>query len=256
MVPRMLPVAIVTGAGSGIGRELAVELSRRNYRVVLAGRRRDALEQTLGMLEGPGLVSPTDVRDPEQCQKLVDRAVGEFSRVDALINNAGYAPCVPITQHTPDLIQEVFAVNALGPAYLTVAAWKVFEKQFGEDEVLPGRGRPCVLNVSSMSTVDPFPGLFAYAAAKGALNVMVKSLANEGRDIGVRAFALCLGSVETAMLRGIVGEDLLPKDRTIHPAEAAAFLADHVTGQHDEHAGKVIIVPSPGAGKGWADEAG
>jgi NAD(P)-dependent dehydrogenase (short-subunit alcohol dehydrogenase family) len=252
----MLPVAIVTGAGSGIGRELAVELSRRNYRLVLAGRRRDALQQTFAMLETPGLVVPTDVRDPEQCQSLVDAAVQEYSRVDALINNAGYAPCVPITQHTPDLIQEVFAVNALGPAYLTVAAWKVFEKQFGDDEVLPGRNRPCILNVSSMSTVDPFPGLFAYAASKGALNVMIKSCGNEGRDLGVRCFAICLGSVETAMLRGIVGEDLLPKDRTIHPAEAAAFLAAHVTGQHDEHSGKVIIVPSPSAGKGWADEAG
>lgn len=252
----MLPVAIITGAGSGIGRELALELSHRNYRVVLAGRRKEPLLETQNMLVGPALVVPTDVRDPDACQRLVDRAVEEFSRVDALINNAGYAPCLPLAQHTPELIQDVFAVNALGPAYLTVAVWKVFERQFGEDEVLPGRNRPCIVNISSMSTVDPFPGLFAYAASKGAANVMIRSCGNEGRDLGVRCFALALGSVETAMLRGIVSEDLLPKDRTIPPAEAAAFIAEHVLGQHDEHSGKVIIVPSPSAGKGWTDEAG
>jgi NAD(P)-dependent dehydrogenase (short-subunit alcohol dehydrogenase family) len=256
MLGGMLPVAIVTGAGSGIGREIAVELSERTYRVVLAGRREAALLETQSMLRGESLVVPTDVRDPGACQALVERAMEAFSRVDVLVNNAGYAPCLPLAQHTPELIQDVFAVNALGPAYLIVAVWKVFEKQFSDDEVLPGRNRPCILNVSSMSTVDPFPGLFAYAAAKGALNVMVRSCANEGRDLGVRCFAIALGSVETAMLRGIVGEDLLPRERTIPPAEAAAFLVEHILGQHDEHSGKVIIVPSPSAGQGWTDEAG
>jgi NAD(P)-dependent dehydrogenase (short-subunit alcohol dehydrogenase family) len=252
----MDPVAIITGAGSGIGRELAIELSERSYRIVLAGRREGPLQETKGMLAAPSLVVPCDVRDAKQCAELVEAAVSEFGRLDVLVNNAGFAPCVPLGQHTPELIRDTFAVNALGPAYLIVAAWKVFEKQFGEDEVLPGRNRPCVLNVSTLATVDPFPGLFAYAAAKGAQNVMVKSLANEGRDIGIRCFAVALGSVETAMLRGIVSEDILPKDRTIPPGSAAGLLSEYVLGQHDEDSGKVIIVPSPAAGKGWADEAG
>ena len=252
----MDPVAIITGAGSGIGRELAIELAERNYRLVLAGRREEPLMETREMLRAPCVTFPCNVRDPDACAGLVHKAVTEFGRLDVLVNNAGYAPCVPLGQHTPGLIREVFEVNALGPAYLIVAAWKVFEKQFGEDEVLPGRSRPCILNVSTMATVDPFPGLFAYAAAKGALNVMVKSCGNEGRDLGVRCFAVALGSVETAMLRGIVSEDLLPKERTIPPQAAAGLLAEYVLGQHDEDAGKVIIVPSPAAGKGWADEAG
>jgi NAD(P)-dependent dehydrogenase (short-subunit alcohol dehydrogenase family) len=252
----MDPVAIITGAGTGIGRELAMELSERNYRTVLAGRREEPLLQTKEMLRAPSLVVPCDIRDADACAALVQRTIDEFGRLDVLVNNAGYAPCVPLSQHTPELIREVFEVNALGPAYLIVAAWKVFEKQFGEDEVLPGRNRPCILNVSTMSTVDPFPGLFAYAAAKGALNVMVKSCANEGKDLGVRCFAVALGSVETAMLRVIVSEDLLPRERTIPPQAAAGLLAEYVLGQHDEDSGKVIIVPSPAAGKGWADEAG
>lgn len=252
----MDPVAIITGAGSGIGRELAMELAERNYRTVLAGRRLDPLMQTREMLRAPCIAVPCDVRDPAACEALVGRAVSEFGRLDVLVNNAGFAPCVPLSQHTPQLIREVFEVNAIGPAYLIVAAWKVFEKQFGEDEVLPGRNRPCILNVSTMSTVDPFPGLFAYAAAKGSLNVMVKSCANEGRDIGIRCFSVALGSVETPMLRAIVSEDLLPKERTIPPQAAAGLLAEYILGQHDEDSGKVVIVPSPTAGKGWTDEAG
>jgi NAD(P)-dependent dehydrogenase (short-subunit alcohol dehydrogenase family) len=252
----MDPVAIITGAGSGIGRELAIELAERSYRLVLAGRREEPLMETREMLRSPCAVFPCNVRDPDACAGLVDKAVQEFGRLDVLVNNAGYAPCIPIGQTPAGLIREVFEVNAMGPAYLIVAAWKVFERQFGEDEVLPGRNRPCILNVSTMATVDPFPGLFAYAAAKGALNVMVKSCANEGRDIGVRCFAVALGSVETAMLRGIVSEDLLPKERTIPPQAAAGLLTEYILGQHDEDSGKVIIVPSPAAGKGWADEAG
>jgi NAD(P)-dependent dehydrogenase (short-subunit alcohol dehydrogenase family) len=253
----MDPVAIITGAGSGIGRELAIELSERGYRTVLAGRREEPLMETREMLRGPSIPVPCNVRDPDACSALVERTIQEFGRLDVLVNNAGYAPCVPLSQYTPGLIREVFEVNALGPAYLIVEAWRVFERQFkNDDEVLPGRNRPCILNVSTLATVDPFPGLFAYAAAKGALNVMVKSCTNEGKDLGVRCFAVALGSVETAMLRGIVSEDLLPKERTIPPQAAAGLLAEYVLGQHDEDSGKVIIVPSPAAGKGWADEAG
>jgi NAD(P)-dependent dehydrogenase (short-subunit alcohol dehydrogenase family) len=250
------PVAIITGAGSGIGRALAYELAEREYRIVLAGRREEPLRETEHMLRTPTLVIPTDIRKPEECQALIDRTVEEFGRIDALINNAGDAPCMPISQHTPEIIRKTFEVNAIGPACLIVAAWKVFERQFGDDEVLPGRNRPCVVNISTMATVDPFPGLFAYAASKGSLNVMVKSCHNEGRDLGIRCFALALGSVETTMLRSIVSEDILPRERTVLPEEAAGLIAEYVLGQHDEDSGKLIIVPGPKAGKGWKDEVG
>src|SRR5437660_1611794 len=96
------PVAIITGAGSGIGRALAVELAERNYRLVLAGRREEPLHETENMLRTPALVIPCDVRDPEACAALVEKTATDFGRIDALINNAGYAPCTPISQHTPE----------------------------------------------------------------------------------------------------------------------------------------------------------
>ena len=151
------PVALLTGAGTGIGREAAQELSSRGWRLLLAGRREAPLLETGGMLSGPWHAVPTDVRSAEQCQAAVDAAARHFGRLDALINNAGFAPSQPVPKHTPDLIDEVFAINAQGPAYLMTAAWRLFERQNAEDHAKglePRGGR--IVNISSMASVDPF----------------------------------------------------------------------------------------------------
>ncbi|QOI98968.1 MAG: SDR family oxidoreductase [Phycisphaeraceae bacterium] len=240
------PVALITGAGSGIGRALAHRFSHLGYRTVLAGRREPPLHETADALPLPSIVAPADLTSPNACQSVVDLAVEHFGRLDALVNNAGWAPCTPIDLTTPSLLHDAFDINALAPGYLTLAAWKVFLKQNAADHAAgkPPRGGTLIY-ISSMATLDPFPGLFAYAAAKASLNLMARAAHNEGKDHGIRAFSFAPGAVETDMLRGIVSADLLPADRTLKPDDVAQLVVQCLTPQLDEQRGQTILIPSP-----------
>jgi len=229
------PVAVVTGAGSGIGRATAVMLSERGYRLVLAGRRTSKLEETGAACRGEWLAVSTDVAEPADCRHLVEMATGRMGRLDALINNAGLAPLLPIEQTDPETLRRVYAVNALGPACTIVAAWPVFRRQ----------GAGCVVNVSTIGTSDPFPGFFAYAAAKAATEVMVKSCAKEGASVGVRAFGVAPGAVETEMLRAILPPDAVPPDKTLAPEDVARVIAQCIAGEREEPSGTTIPIPNP-----------
>lgn len=248
--PKAEPVVVVTGAGSGIGRAIALDLARRGCRLVLSGRRRGALEETAAMLTSPWTIATGDIADPETSERLIDAAVETFGRLDVVVSNAGLAPCTPIEKHTPAMIREVFEVNALGPAYLMVAAWKQFQAQNALDHAA-GRSQEeslrggCLVLVSSMATIDPFPGLFAYAAAKSSLNSMARSARAEAKDLGIRCFVVAPGAVETSMLRAIVDTDLLPPERTLAPEAIATVVAECIAGLRDEQAWETITVPSP-----------
>ena len=125
------PVAIVTGAGSGIGRAVALAMAREGYRVVLAGRRRETLERTAS--ETPGsqtLVVPADVTDPQAVARLFDETVASFGRLDVLFNNAGVsAPAVPLEDLTPDQWRSVVDINLSGAFYCVQQAFRVMKQQ-------------------------------------------------------------------------------------------------------------------------------
>lgn len=229
------PVAIVTGAGSGIGRATAVMLSARGWRLVLAGRREERLTETAQLLSGPAVVVVADVGDLAEAAGIVDAAVERFGQVDALVNNAGWAPLASIEQTGGEMLEEVFAVNALGPAAAISRAWPVFQRQKSG----------CVVNVSTMGTADPFPGFFAYAAAKTAVESMVRSCAVEGKKIGVRAFAVAPGAVETEILRSNFSEKVLPSRKCLKAEDVAAVIVTCVCGGRDGDNAKVIYLPSP-----------
>ncbi len=231
-------VAIVTGAGSGIGRATAIGLGAVGYRLVLVGRRRDRLEETAGLLQaGTSLIVAEDVADWNAAAAVVRAAMDQFGRIDAVVNNAGLAPAALIGQTSEAMARDVLAVNTLGPMAMIEAVWPVFERQ----------REGCVVNISSMATIDPFPSLFAYAAAKGAVNVMAKSIANQAKArglSGVRAYAVAPGAVETEMLRSIVSEEMLPKSQTLTPEAVAAVVVECVTGRTGAASGETIPVPS------------
>jgi len=205
---------------------------------VLAARTPDRLDgATASVTQTNGTQAigvPTHVDDPHEAVRLVDRAVDHFGRLDAVVNAAGHAPLAPIDRTTPEMLDKAFRVNALGSGYVIARAWPIFLRQ--------GHGR--IVNISSMATQDPFPGFFAYAAAKAAVNLMARSCAIEGRDHGIKAFAIAPGAVETPMLRALFDEQQIPTDSTLSPEEVAEEVVACVTGKRDEQSGQTIWLPN------------
>ena len=236
-----MKVAIVTGAGSGIGRATAVMLGERGWTVVLSGRRREPLEQTAELVEGETLVLPADVGTDEGARSIVRGTLEAFGRIDAIVNNAGMAPGKPVAAFTWEESETLYRVNAIGPQVVIGEAWVALEAQHAAAETVAR-----VVNVSSFATVSPFPGLTPYAASKGAVNLLTKGVNNEGEAVGIKAFAVAPGAVETAMLRQLASEEELPPDQTLTPEQVAEVIVACAVGERDEEAGGVILIPSGG----------
>jgi NAD(P)-dependent dehydrogenase (short-subunit alcohol dehydrogenase family) len=225
------PVAIITGAGRGIGRATAVELRRRGYRLALAARGTVDLNETARLAAGAMCV-PTDVTDPAQVERLARETLSKLGRIDAVVNNAGLAPARPIVEMTPQEWRAVIDTNLSAAFYLTRAAWPAFEKQ----------GGGVVVNVSSAAARDPFPGFAAYGAAKAGLHLFGLSAAREGEGIGVRVHTVAPSATETAMFRGLMTPEQYPPGKTLDPSDVAGVIADCVTGSLRYTSGEVIYV--------------
>jgi NAD(P)-dependent dehydrogenase (short-subunit alcohol dehydrogenase family) len=238
------PVAVITGAGRGIGRAAAVELARLGYRMALASRNPDDLKETIRLATGgelpvtthifgaQALAVPTDVTRPHEVERLIGTAAGRLGRVDAVVHCAGLAPVRPIAEMTPEEWHAVIDTNLSAAFYLCRAAWPVFERQKAG----------VVVNLSSLACRDPFPGFAAYGAAKAGLNLLGLSAAREGEKIGVRVHTLALGAVETGMFRQVVAPDQWPAEKTLAPADVAAVIARCVTGELRYTSGEVIYL--------------
>ncbi|MEM7755732.1 MAG: SDR family oxidoreductase [Planctomycetota bacterium] len=228
------PAALVTGAGSGIGREIARLLHAEGYALALVGRRESALAETRETLgDGPAVeLIPSDIADAPEAAAIVSDALARLGRLDVLINNAGYAPMKPIHETDGDETERIFAVNTLGPIATIRAAIPIMLKAGGGS----------IVTTTSVAGEDPFPGLSVYGAAKAAMNTLSKGLANEYGEQGLRAYAVAPGAVETAMLRSIVSEDMIPTSATLSPAEVAAVIVDAALGKRDEPNGATITV--------------
>ena len=237
------PVAMLTGAGSGIGRSVAVMLADHGWRLILAGRREDALRETGGLLPGSEherwVAIGADVSETEDCERLVRVASERFGRLDGLVNNAGYAPLQAMGEISSDEIERIYRVNTIGPTQLVRAAWSDLGRS----------ASPRVVSVSSIASRDPFPGLGVYGGAKAALNLLAYAWTLEGESIGLKAFSVAPGGVETAMLRSIISEADLPTDRCLTPEGVAGVIVACLVGERDEDAGSTIFLPGPGEGE-------
>ncbi|MEY3143902.1 MAG: hypothetical protein RLY21_2395 [Planctomycetota bacterium] len=228
------PVSIVTGAGSGIGAACARLLAARGHAVVLVGRTESKLDAVRATLAEPTrhLVMAADVADSGLAHEVVDRTIEAFGRLDTLVLAAGVAPRAPIDQTTEAILEEAFFINAFGPAHLITRAWPHFKERRS--------GRIAI--VSTLGTTDPFPGFFAYAASKSAVDSFVRSIKAEGKAIGVKGFAINPGAVETQMLRKNFPENVIPRSRAMPPEQVAEIVVACVCGERDEDNGKAIVV--------------
>ena len=191
--------ALITGAGTGIGRKLALDLAAAGAEVAICGRRPGPLEETAQTAGGGMAVHPADLTDPDEAFRLAE-AVGP---VDILVNNAGFSSNVRSTRYVgPEEWRAVMDVNTLGPAMLTRA-------------LLPAmieKGEGDVVTVSSMAAISPsIMAGAAYSAAKAAVRVWMEVLAAEVQRHGVRCITVLPGEVDTPIL-----------DRRALPPDAAA----------------------------------
>jgi NAD(P)-dependent dehydrogenase (short-subunit alcohol dehydrogenase family) len=227
--------AIITGAGSGIGRATAVELSRAGCALTLVGRRRAELEATAALC-GESLVVDADVSESSHCKRVASSALERYERVDVLIHCAGFAPVVRIDQVTDDLWRQIVDTNLSAAIYLASALWPTFRKQ----------NSGVIVNISSESSRDPFIGLGAYGAAKAGVNLLGKALAAEGAEIGVRVHTIAPGAVETQMLRSIVSSEQFPTEKTLSTEDVAKVIVQCVQGDLRHTSGEVIYLHKSG----------
>ncbi len=187
-------VAIVTGAGTGIGKAAAMALLAGGYRVVLAGRRREPLDEVRAE-SGAGdnaLVLPTNVADAASVRALFDGAVQAFGRVDVLFNNAGVnAPGVPLEDLTLEQWQNVVDINLTGMFLCIQNAFRVMKSQS------PRGGR--IINNGSISATTPRPNSIAYTATKHAVKGMTKTASLDGRKYDIAVGQVDVGNAATEM---------------------------------------------------------
>jgi NADP-dependent 3-hydroxy acid dehydrogenase YdfG len=185
-------IAVVTGAGSGVGRAVSLALDEAGFTVVLVGRRADALDATKAMLKNPALCVPTDVGDDVAVDKLFAAVKAKFGRVDFLFNNAGAGlPATSIEDVTPADWRRIVDVNLNGMFYCTRAAFRMMKEQ------TPQGGR--IVNNGSISAHAPRPGSVAYTSTKHAVTGLTKSTSLDGRKYDIACGQVDIGNAATDM---------------------------------------------------------
>jgi NAD(P)-dependent dehydrogenase (short-subunit alcohol dehydrogenase family) len=223
------PVAVVTGAGSGIGRDVAHALLDFGYSVALAGRRAETLDATVADSEAvpdATLVVPTDVADASAVDALFDQAIERFGRVDLLFNNAGsFGTPAPFEDYSHDDWRALVDTNLTGAFLCAQRAYRAMKGQ------APRGGR--IINNGSISAHVPRPHAAAYTATKHAITGLTKQIALEGRAYDIACGQIDIGNAATemtrAMERGVIQADgSIAAEATMdagHVARAVLYMA-------------------------------
>jgi NAD(P)-dependent dehydrogenase (short-subunit alcohol dehydrogenase family) len=213
-MPNFTKVALVTGAGSGIGRTVALALSGVGYQLVLAGRRKEALEETLAMAgtaKGSALAVAADISDPAAVRALFSQTEQAFGRLDLLFNNAGVGiPSAALEDVTAEQWQRVVQTNLSGTFYCTQEAFRLMKRQ------TPQGGR--IINNGSISAHVPRPNSAPYTATKHAVTGLTRSTSLDGRKYNIACGQIDIGNAATEMAMRMA--DGVPQaDGTIRPED-------------------------------------
>jgi len=222
-------VVVVTGGGRGIGRAISERFAEAGAQVVAAARSVQELEETRSLIEyrgGQCHVQVADVCSSDDIESLMENTRQRFGRIDVLVNNAGVAPQAGIEELDDSLFETIMLVNVAAIYRGCRAVWPIMKQQEGG----------VIINLSSMASLDPFPGFTAYGAAKAWVNAWTRGLADEGKKHGIRVFAVAPGAVETRMLRDPFPN--FPPEQALQPQDVADMVftlaqpaCRHTTGQ-------------------------
>ncbi len=186
-------VALITGAGTGIGRSAAISLANIGYKLVLVGRRSDPLQETATLCNNTdSLYLPTDVSNPDQVKSMFDKLVKHYGRLDLLFNNAGIGtPPVGIDELQFEDWENCVKVNLTGSFLCAKYAFGIMKSQ----EPMGGR----IINNGSVSAHAPRPKTVAYTATKHAITGLTKSLSLDGREFDICCSQIDIGNADTDM---------------------------------------------------------
>ncbi len=220
-----MKVALVTGAGSGIGRAVCHALLEHGYALLLAGRRAEPLQETVDLAAADParcLCVPTDVGKPEQVTALFARAEQAFGRLDLLFNNAGsYTPGVPMEELSYEQWQATVDVNLTGPFLCAQQAIRMMKAQ------TPKGGR--IINNGSISAQVPRPFSAPYTSTKHAITGLTKSISLDCRNDNIACGQIDIGNAATPMTRAMPkGVPQANGERTAEPVMNVAHVADAV----------------------------
>jgi len=219
-------VALVTGAGTGIGRAAALALARDGFAVVLAGRAREKLEATAALTDARTLVVPTDVCDPQSVKALFDQVKVTFGRIDLLFNNAGVGtPAVPLDELSYTQLRAAIDTNLTGSFLCAQEALRLMKSQ------TPRGGR--IINNGSISAHAPRPHSAPYTATKHAMTGLTKSIALDGRPFSIACGQIDIGNAATEMTERMAAGVLQangqiaaePRMNVEHVARAISYMA-------------------------------
>ena len=210
----LMKVAVVTGAGSGIGAEIAVALMSAGYRVALAGRREQALRATAERGGGESLAVPADVASAESVAALFGAVRARWNRVDLLVNNAGtLGRPSPVEDYSEQEWSAVIAANLTGSFLCAREAFRVMKEQD------PQGGR--IINNGSLSAHVPRPNAIAYTASKHGVTGLTRALALEGRRYAIACGQIDIGNAATGMAVNVgYDQGALQSDDTVRPEPA------------------------------------
>jgi 3-oxoacyl-[acyl-carrier protein] reductase len=207
---------VITGASRGIGLATALRFARAGYRILAVARGESDLKRAAGQITAAGGECETvvaDIGSADGAQRAIDVALTCFSRIDVLVNNAGAAPLAKIEELSVDDFDLALSTNVGGVFHMTRAAWPTLRAQQSGT----------IVNVSSLASIDPFPGFAVYGACKAWVNLFTKAMADEGRPLGIRVFAIAPGGVETAMFRQLFAD--VPSEEILRPDDVAHMIA-------------------------------
>jgi len=222
----MTKIAMITGAGSGVGRAVAQGLADAGWQLALVGRKRETLEETAHGLKGAHLIAPADVGDPAAVKTVFAQIKDRFGRLDMLFNNAGMGtPAIPIEELSFEQWQAIVSVNLTGAFLCTQEAVRMMKAQD------PRGGR--IINNGSISADRPRPHSAPYTATKHAITGLTKSTILDGRPFDITAGQIDIGNAATEMTQrmtqGVLQPDgklaVEPRMDVRHVAQAVVYMA-------------------------------